>query len=49
LYEDQYKAKSRGGRGRGGGRKQLPMTREERESATWGRDDFGDLFNTGGW
>lgn len=58
LYEDQYKAKSgRGGQGRKsqrgtgrGGRRQLPpMTSEERESATWGRDDFGDLFNSGGW
>ena len=49
-YKDQFKAKSRGrGRGGGGGRRQLPMTREERESATWGRDDFGDLFGTGGW
>ena len=58
LYKDQYKAKSgRGGQGRKsqrgtgrGGRRQLPpMTSEERESATWGRDDFGDLFNSGGW
>ena len=56
-FEDQYKSKSseggRGGKGRksqrGGGRRQLPMTSEERQSATWGRDDFGDLFNTGGW
>lgn len=57
-YEDQFKSKSGGGGGRrgqgrksqrGGGRRQLPMTSEERESATWGRDDFGDLFNTGGW
>ena len=47
-FKDQFKAKSRG-RGGGGGRRQLPMTREERESATWGRDDFGDLFGTGGW
>ena len=54
-YEDQYKAKSGRGRGRRtqrgaeGGRRQLPMTSKERESATWGRDDFGDLFSTGGW
>lgn len=53
LYKDQYKPKSGAGGGqgrknqRGGGRRQL--TNEEKESATWGRDDFGDLFNTGGW
>ena len=50
VYEDQYKPK-RGGQGRrsrgGRGRSQLPVTNEERQSATWGRDDFGDLFNTG--
>lgn len=51
-YKDQFKGKGRGrgrGGGGGGGKRQLPMTREERESATWGRDDFGDLFGTGGW
>lgn len=54
-YEDQYKGKSGrgGGQGRksqrGGGRRQLLMTSKDRELATWGRDDFGDLFKTGGW
>ena len=41
-FDNQFNSKR--GRGRRG---QRSLTAEERRSATWGRDDFSELFNSG--
>ena len=44
-FDNQFNSKrSRGRRGQPRGR---PLTNEERQSTTWGRDDFSDLFDSG--
>ena len=43
-FDNQFKSKR--GRGRRNQRGRQPMTVEDRRSATWGRNDFGDLFDS---
>lgn len=46
-FDNQFKSKDSRGRKSQRARGRRAMTNEEKRLSTWGRDDFGDLFDSG--